>query len=87
MAHLLQSLQDYFVLDDINIDSWTWKLFYKVITVNLLKKKKTIESCGSKTGLKHLKAYCSAPGSTKLQRSYFYASLKHICAPKQHIKY
>ena len=41
MAHLLQSLQDYFVLDDINIDSWTWKLFYKVIKVNLVKKERT----------------------------------------------
>ena len=30
MAHLLQSLQDYFTLDEINIDNWTFKLFYKV---------------------------------------------------------
>jgi len=30
MAHLLQNLKDYFVLDEINIDNWTFKLFYKV---------------------------------------------------------
>jgi len=29
MAHLLQSLQDYFTIDEINIDNWTFKLFYK----------------------------------------------------------
>ena len=31
MAHLLQSLQEYFVFDVINIDNWTFKLFYKVV--------------------------------------------------------
>ena len=30
MAHLLQNLKDYFVLEEINIDNWTFKLFYKV---------------------------------------------------------
>jgi len=30
MAHLLQNLKDYLVLDEINIDNWTFKLFYKV---------------------------------------------------------
>ena len=29
MAHLLYSLKDYFVIDDINIDSWTFKLYYR----------------------------------------------------------
>ena len=29
MAHLLQELTSYFHLDEINIDNWTFKLFYK----------------------------------------------------------
>ena len=29
MAHLIASLKDYFELDEINIDSWTFKLYYK----------------------------------------------------------
>ena len=29
MAHLLASLKDYFELEEINIDSWTFKLYYK----------------------------------------------------------
>jgi len=32
MAHLLQNLKDYFVLDEINIDNWAFKLFYKLST-------------------------------------------------------
>jgi len=33
MAHLLRDLVSYFTLDEINIDNWTFKLFYKVSTV------------------------------------------------------
>ena len=29
MAHLIASLKDYFELEEINIDSWTFKLYYK----------------------------------------------------------
>ena len=29
MAHLIASLKDYFELDEINIDSWTFKLYYR----------------------------------------------------------
>ena len=31
MAHLLYSLKDYFVIDDIAIDSWTFKLYYRFL--------------------------------------------------------
>ena len=30
MAHLLTDLANYFKLDEINIDNWTFKLYYKV---------------------------------------------------------
>ena len=30
MAHLLTDLANYFKLDEINIDNWTFKCFYKV---------------------------------------------------------
>jgi len=30
MAHMLKDLVDYFKLDDINIDNWVFKLYYKV---------------------------------------------------------
>ena len=30
MAHMLKDLVDYFKLEDINIDNWTFKLYYKV---------------------------------------------------------
>ena len=30
MAHLLADFVNYFKLDEINIDNWTFKLFYKV---------------------------------------------------------
>jgi len=33
MAHMLKDLVDYFRLDDINIDNWTFKLYYKVSVV------------------------------------------------------
>ena len=42
MAHLLQSLQDYFTLDEINIDNWTFKLFYKVHLSKKSKNRKII---------------------------------------------
>ena len=29
MAHLLVNLKDYFEFDEINIDSWTFKLYYR----------------------------------------------------------
>ena len=29
MAHMLKDLVDYFKLEEINIDNWTFKLFYK----------------------------------------------------------
>ena len=33
MAHLLSDLANYFKLDEINIDNWTFKLYYKVSMV------------------------------------------------------
>ena len=30
MAHMLKDLVDYFKIDEINIDNWTFKLYYKV---------------------------------------------------------
>ena len=33
MAHLLSDLASYFNLDEINIDNWTFKLYYKVSMV------------------------------------------------------
>jgi len=33
MAHLLSDLVSYFTLDEINIDNWTFKLYYKVSTI------------------------------------------------------
>eukprot|EP00092_Neocalanus_flemingeri_P002719 GFUD01002912.1.p1 GENE.GFUD01002912.1~~GFUD01002912.1.p1 ORF type:complete len:475 (-),score=120.62 GFUD01002912.1:110-1534(-) len=33
MAHLLSDLANYFTLDEINIDNWTFKLYYKVSMV------------------------------------------------------
>ena len=30
MAHLLTDIANYFNLDEINIDNWTFKLYYKV---------------------------------------------------------
>ena len=33
MAHLLADLVSYFTLDEINIDNWVFKLYYKVSTV------------------------------------------------------
>ena len=30
MAHMLKDLVDYFKLEEINIDNWTFKLYYKV---------------------------------------------------------
>ena len=31
--HLLSDLVSYFTLDEINIDNWTFKLYYKVSTI------------------------------------------------------
>ena len=33
MAHLLTDLANYFTLEEINIDNWTFKLYYKVSMV------------------------------------------------------
>jgi len=33
MAHMLKDLVDYFKIDEINIDNWTFKLYYKVSVV------------------------------------------------------
>ena len=33
MAHLLSDLVSYFKFDDVNIDNWTFKLFYKASVV------------------------------------------------------
>jgi len=33
MAHLLSDLANYFTLDEVNIDNWTFKLYYKVSMV------------------------------------------------------
>jgi hypothetical protein len=33
MAHLLSDLVSYFTLDEINIDNWVFKLYYKVSTI------------------------------------------------------
>ena len=30
---MLKDLVDYFKLEEINIDNWTFKLFYKVLTI------------------------------------------------------
>ena len=33
MAHMLKDLVDYFKLEEINIDNWTFKLYYKVFCI------------------------------------------------------
>ena len=33
MAHLLSDLANYITLDEVNIDNWTFKLYYKVTMV------------------------------------------------------
>ena len=33
MAHLLSDLANYITLDEVNIDNWTFKLYYKVSMV------------------------------------------------------
>ena len=35
MAHMLKDLVDYFKLEEINIDNWTFKLYYKVSYINM----------------------------------------------------
>ena len=35
MAHMLKDLVDYFKLEEINIDNWTFKLYYKVFCINM----------------------------------------------------
>jgi hypothetical protein len=42
MAHLLSDLANYFRLDEINIDNWTFKLYYNVSMVKAKTKAKAI---------------------------------------------
>ena len=35
MAHMLKDLVDYFKLEEINIDNWTFKLYYKVCCLQM----------------------------------------------------
>ena len=35
MAHMLKDLVDYFKLEEINIDNWTFKLYYKVFRLQM----------------------------------------------------